>query len=229
MPHFDHSKENVERRKQGLPELYCPFGCNGTQVSSGQSGAAYCCHLVGFTLDEGNRIFETLTTTPWGNGEFFSTTSRGKQRVQPTDIVINPLVKQVLTTGVHWAKKWLTARVYRACTPTEAEAWRKRWCKDVDAELMAELAEDDRETRIRALKAELADLEGGEPVNQPIEAQDDDLTVEVPLWGPPQAGEPGVTDELRSSDPRAEQTPMSAGGEISDDELEALTAPIGAR
>ena len=84
--HHDHRVENEQRLKQKLPMLYCPFGCDGTQVSPNPNGNAECCHLVGHTVDEHERVFEPLMTAPW-NPEFFSTTRHGRQKVKLGDIV----------------------------------------------------------------------------------------------------------------------------------------------
>ena len=56
----DHRVENEQRVKQKLPMLYCPFGCTGRDVSPNPNGNAECCHLVGHTIDEKERVFEPL-------------------------------------------------------------------------------------------------------------------------------------------------------------------------
>lgn len=191
----DHRIENEQRLKQRMPLLYCPFGCTGKDSSQQPNGNAECCHLVGHTIDEKERVFEGIRSTPW-NKEFFQTSRLAKQKVLGTDIVINPLVKQVLRTGVHWAKKWASARVYRACTAEEALEWRKLHAHPTDYALDAELAEEDKDDMIAKLERELAALKG-----QPLEEADVAETPEAPAWGPPEPGE------------------------LDDEQLELLTAP----
>jgi hypothetical protein len=196
----DHTKENEVRAQQKLPPLYCPFGCTGPECDPNPTGGAYCCHLVGFTVDESERIFEPLGNAIW-NQEFFAV-GRKRQKVAKGDVVINPLVMQKLPSGIHYSKKWVSARVYRPCTQEQAEAWRKRYAKPQDYEIMQEIAEEDKDRKIKELETELAALKGA-PVEQPVEAVPD----EAPVWGPPQPG---------NLDP-------------SDEELDKLTAPVGVK
>ena len=200
--HYDHRRENEQRRKQKLPELHCPFGCNGAQVNPNPNGNAECCHLVGHTIDERERVFEPLGTAPW-NPEFFATTRRGRQKVSATDIVVNPQVKQLLRTGIHWAKKWASARVYRACSADQAEDWRRRFAKPTDFEIDEALAEEDKDLEIRLLKEKLASLER-DKTGEVVEPEGVETANVVP-FGPPEPGD------------------------LDDAELEELTAPSGAR
>jgi hypothetical protein len=180
----DHRVENEQRIKQKLPMLYCPFGCTGRDVNPNSNGSAECCHLVGHTIDEKERVFEPLGDAPW-NPEFFSTSRLKRQKVLTTDIVINPLVKQLLRTGIHWAKKWVSARVYRACTESQAADWRKRHAHPTDYELEASLAEDDKDLLIDKLERELAALKG-----QPLEEGPDESPAQNAVaFGPPEPGE----------------------------------------
>jgi hypothetical protein len=180
----DHRVENEQRIQQKMPLLYCPFGCTGRDVSPNQNGNAECCHLVGHTIDDKQRVFERLTEAPW-NGEFFSTTRVQRQKVLSTDIVVNPMVKQLLRTGVHWAKKWVSARVYRACTEAQAAEWRKRHAHPTDYALESELAEEDKDTLIDKLERELAALNG-----QPLEeGPEESPAVNAVAFGPPEPGE----------------------------------------
>jgi len=180
----DHRVENLERAKQKLPPLYCPFGCTGRDVNPNSNGNAECCHLVGHTIDVKERIFEPLRTAPW-NAEFFQTTRMARQKVLATDILVNPLIKQVLRTGVHYAKKWVSARVYRACTEAEAAEWRKRHAHPTDYALEAELAEEDKDALIAKYERELAVLKG-----QPVEDGPDEAeTANAVPFGPPEPGE----------------------------------------
>lgn len=193
----DHRIENLERAKQRLPLLYCPFGCTGRDVNPNPNGNAECCHLAGHTIDKEERVFEPLKTAPW-NQEFFSTTRMGREKVQPGDIVVNPIVKQMLKgTGLHYAKKWVSARVYRACTSEVAQEWRRRHAHPTDYALEAALAEEDKDAKIKQLELELAALKGAPVTADPEEAE----VANVAPWGPPQPGE------------------------LDDAELEILTAP----
>ena len=77
---------------------------------------------------------------------------------------------------------------------------RNRHAKPSDYELMNELAEEDKDLRIKNLELELASLKGN-PVEEPKTVPDSANAVP---WGPPEPGE------------------------LDDAELEALTAPSGA-
>lgn len=194
----DHRIENEQRIKQKMPMLYCPFGCASREVNPNSNGNAECCHLVGHTIDTKERVFEPTGDCPW-NKEFLQTSKNKRQKVLSTDIVINPLVKQVLRTGVHWAKKWASARVYRACTEAEAAEWRRTHAHPTDYELESELAEEDKDLLIEKMERELAALRG-QPLEQGAEVAD---AADAPAWGPP---EPGVDD-------------------LDDAQMELLTAP----
>jgi hypothetical protein len=117
--------------------------------------------------------------------------------VQAGDVVVNPVVKQNLRTGPHFAKAWNSARVYRACTKEEAEAWRRRYAHPTDYALDQALAEEDKDIKIKQLELELAALKGASLGVVPDEVE----AVNAVPFGPPQPGE------------------------LDDEELEALTAP----
>lgn len=182
--HHDHRIENEQRLKQKMPLLYCPFGCDGTQVAPSPNGNAECCHLIGHTIDERERVFEPIGMAPWNN-EFFQTSRHNRQKVSAGDIVVNPQVKQMLRTGAHWAKRWASARVYRMCSLEQAEEWRRRHARPTDFDLNASLAEEDKDLRIKQLELELSALKGN-----PIEAaQDSGEPMNAVPFGPPEPGE----------------------------------------
>ncbi len=180
----DHRIENEQRAKQKMPKLYCPFGCGGRDVNPNSNGNAECCHLIGHTIDVKERVFERTNDAPWNN-EFLQTSGRRREKRLETDVVINPLVKQHLKTGVHWAKLWASARVYRECTEAEAAAWRAKHAHPTDYELEANLAEEDKDVEIARLRRELAALE-----SQPLEqGPEESAAVDPPPFGPPEPGE----------------------------------------
>lgn len=150
---MDRTEENKLRNQQKLPLIYCPFDCKPADVSPGAT--AYCCHLVGFTRDEKDRIFEPLERTPWSNGEHWMVNGRKPQKVQAGDVLVNPIIAQMTSHGVNYAKMWVSARVYRPCTVEYAEDWRTKYARPADFAIMQQFGEEDKDVKIAELEAEL--------------------------------------------------------------------------
>lgn len=175
----DRTAENAIRKQQSLPLLHCPYDCTAADHAPSQAHA-YCCHLVGFTRDVDERIMEPLGRSSWSNGEHWAVAGREPEKVQPGDILVNPVVAQKTPHGINYAKSWASARVYRACSPEFAKEWRDKYARPEDFAIKEALVVEDKATRIKNLEIELAALTG-KPIEQPIvKAQDEDFD-----WQPP--------------------------------------------
>lgn len=116
---------------------YCPFGCRQSDLDE----FGYCCHLVGFTgagkrmervtfpekvkTSAGKKVMgadgkpQMLQLPPMVDGTKV-------EKVLGDDVLINPESIQHTDNGSHMMKKWVSSRVYRECTPEEAQEWRDR-------------------------------------------------------------------------------------------------------
>lgn len=125
--------------KQVDPNNYCPFGCALVQLDE----RGYCCHLVGFTGlgkkmecvifpeakatdPKTNKVLKDENDKPIMRQLPVFVDGRKIESVEKTDVVVNPVYIQMDNNGSHETKKWVSSRVYRDCTPEQAQEWRAR-------------------------------------------------------------------------------------------------------